>query len=547
MRPLPELTPANEWFWTSGSDGILRVQGCQDCGQLVHPPTPICPRCRSRSSKPVAVSGRGTIVGFTVNEHQWHPDFAPPYVVANVALAEDPSVHLTTNVVGCAPSEVAIGQEVTVHLEEHEDVWLPLFEPTGATDPVDRVPEPVRPVPRRAPSNDRFEHRAVLSGVGRSRMGRRLMVDPLSLAVDACVAAVEDAGLSLEDIDGLSTYPGAGGMGMSEGGTTAIEEALRLHPTWINGGGDLPGPGGSVIAAAMAVAAGLCRHVLCFRTVLESTFATLVAQGKIATPRGGGRVSGPMQEWRAPFGALSAANWIAMNANQYLHRYGAPREMLGLIALNGRANAARNPAAIYRDPMTMDDYLSARPITSPFGLYDCDVPCDASIAVVVSAADVAGDLPHPAVRIEAVGTQILERVSWDQGTLTHEPQVIGQSAHLWSRTDVRPSEVDLALVYDGFTFNAISWIEALGFCDFGEAFDWLDGGRRIAIDGELPVNPHGGQLSEGRTHGFGFIYEAIQQLRHDAGERQVREARTAVVTSGGGTPSGVLLLRRGEG
>ena len=196
--------------------------------------------------------------------------------------------------------------------------------------------------------------------------------------------------------------------------------------------------------------------------------------------------------------------------------------------------------------MTMDDYLSARPITSPFGLYDCDIPCDASIAVIVSDAAVANDLPHPAVRMEAAGTQILERVSWDQGTLTHEPQVIGQSAHLWTRTSLTPDDVDLALVYDGFTFNAISWLEALGFCGFGEAYDWLDGGRRIALDGEVPVNPHGGQLSEGRTHGFGFIYEAVAQLRHDAGERQVRDAKTAVVTSGGGTPSGVLLLQRGD-
>jgi acetyl-CoA acetyltransferase len=241
---------------------------------------------------------------------------------------------------------------------------------------------------------------------------------------------------------------------------------------------------------------------------------------------------------------MSAANWIAMNAQQYMHRYGAPREMLGMIAVNARTNAALNPAAIYREPMTMDDYLSARPITSPFGLYDCDVPCDGSIAVVVSDASVAADLPHPAVRIEAVGTQILERVSWDQGTLTHEPQVLGQSAHVWTRTDVRPSDVDLALVYDGFTFNAVSWLEGLGFCGFGEAYDWLDGGRRIALDGELPVNPHGGQLSEGRTHGFGFIYEAVMQLRHEAGQRQVADARTAVVTSGGGTPSSVLLLQR---
>lgn len=540
MRPLPQLTPMNEWFWTSGADGQLRIQRCTDCRTFVHPPVPVCPKCRSRVSEHAVVSGRATVVGFTVNQHPWLPGLPPPYVIAVVALAEDPSVRLTTNLVGCDPEAVRIGQEVAVRFEQQDDVWLPLFEPTGAIDPTDRVGEPRRPAPRPPSCADRFEHRAVLSGVGRSAIGRRLMVDPLSLTIDACLAAVADAGLRLEDIDGLSTYPGPSAMGMSEGGVSAVEEALRIHPTWINGGGDLPGPGGSVIAAMLAVASGLCRHVLCFRTVWEATYAAL----RLGGGGGAGRVSGPMVEWRAPFGAMSAANWIGIHASQYLHRYGAPREMLGWIALNGRAHAARNPLAIYRAPMTMDDYLSARPITSPFGLYDCDVPCDASIAVVVSDASVAGDLPKPAVRIEAVGTQITERISWDQDTLTHEPQVLGQSAHLWTRTSLRPRDVDLALVYDGFTFNAISWIEALGFCGIGEAKDWLDGGRRIALGGELPVNPHGGQLSEGRTHGYGFLYEAVVQLRHEAGDRQVQGAETAVVTSGGGTPSGVLLLRR---
>lgn len=540
MRPLPELTPMNEWFWTAGADGHLRIQGCADCGTLVHPPTPICPACRSRSWAPRVVSGRGTVVASTVNRHQWLPSFEPPYAIAIVALAEDPAVRLTTNVVGCDPDDVHIGQAVKVRFARHEDVWLPLFETTGQSDTTPRVAEPEHPVIRPPASSDRFEQRAVLSGVGRSAIGRRLMLDPRALAVDACLAAIEDAGLTPADIDGLSTYPGAAPMGISEGGVTAIEEALRLRPTWINGGGELPGQAGAVIAAMLAVASGLCRHVLCFRTVWESTAAALGLGGG----SGGGRVSGPMYEWRAPFGAMSAANWIAMHANHYLDRYGATREMLGWIALNGRANAARNPAAIYRDPMTMDDYLTARPITSPFGLYDCDVPCDASVAVVVSDASAAPDLPKPAIRVEAVGTQITERVSWDQGTLTHEPQVLGSSAHLWTRTSLQPPDVDLALVYDGFTFNAISWLEALGFCGFGEAMDWLDAGQRIALDGELPVNPHGGQLSEGRTHGFGFIYEAVTQLRHDAGDRQVARARTAVVTSGGGTPSSVLLLRR---
>jgi len=538
MRPLPELTPWTQWFWTSGADGILRIQGCADCGTLVHPPVPVCPVCRSRSSAPTAVSGRATVVGYTVNQHQWHPDLPAPYVVAVVALAEDPSVRLTTNIVGCDPADVRVGLEARVGFEHVEDVWLPVFALTGATTTPEPDVTPKLPAPRAPLGDERFEHRAVLSGVGRSALGRRLMVDPLSLTVDACLEAVADAGLEISDIDGLSTYPGPAGMGMSEGGVTAVEEALRLHPTWINGGGDIPGPGGALIAAMLAISSGLCRHVLCFRTVWESTFATLGLR-----PAGGGRASGA-QQWRSPFGALSAANWIAMNANQYLHRYGATREMLGIIAVNGRTNAGRNPAAVYRDPMTMDDYLSARPITTPFGLYDCDVPCDGSIAVVVSDASVAGDLPGTAVRIEAVGTQILERVSWDQGTITHEPQVLGQAAHLWTRTSLRPADVDVALVYDGFTFNAVSWLEALGFCPIGGAQDWLEGGRRIALDGELPVNPHGGQLSEGRTHGFGFVYEAVKQLRHEADGRQVPDATTAVVTTGGGTPSGVLLLQR---
>ena len=140
-------------------------------------------------------------------------------------------------------------------------------------------------------------------------------------------------------------------------------------------------------------------------------------------------------------------------------------------------------------------------------------------------------------------TQILERVSWDQDTLTHEPQVLGQAAHLWTRTSLRPPDIDVALLYDGFTLNWLSWIEALGFCGIGEAKEFLDGGKNIARDGLLPLNTHGGQLSHGRTHGMGLMHEAVTQLRGEAGERQVPDAQVGVVSSGGLTPSGVLLLR----
>src|SRR5205823_2000561 len=143
----------------------------------------------------------------------------------------------------------------------------------------------------------------------------------------------------------------------------------------------------------------------------------------------------------------------------------------------------------------------------------------------------------------AAGTQIVERVEWDQSTSAHEPQVLGPAAHLWTRTDLRPDDVDLAELYDGFTFNCLSWIEALGFCELGEAKDFLHGGKSIARDGRLPLNTHGGQLSHGRTHGMGLLHEGVVQLRGEAGNRQVDGARVAVVSSGGLTPSGVLLLR----
>ncbi len=171
----------------------------------------------------------------------------------------------------------------------------------------------------------------------------------------------------------------------------------------------MPGPGGSILNAMMAIANGLCRHVLCFRTVWQTTAGQLQLGGMP------GRPLGDMQ-WRMPFGATSAANWIGMNASQYLHRYGATRELFGHVAVNARRNAGLNPNAIYRDPLTLDDYFDARMVTTPFGLYDCDVPCDGAMAVIVSAVDVADDLPHPAIRIEAAGTQITERLSWDQDT-----------------------------------------------------------------------------------------------------------------------------------
>lgn len=544
-RPLPQPTLASAEFWAAGADGVLHVQQCAECSTYQHPPLPRCRRCRSEKVALAPVSGTGVVVGCTVNHQQWLATFKPPYVVAIVALDEDDEVRLTTNIVNCEPGEVHVGMRVKVTFEQaDEQIVLPLFEPiSGAEDgPLPPVPDHRRFL-RPMASTSKFEDKVALTGVGQSRVGRRLGVDPLGLTVEACLAAIEDAGLSIADIDGLATYPGSSSAaGMTEGGIMPVTEALQLKPTWINGGGDTPGQLGSVMSAMLAVASGLVRHVLCFRTMWESSYAELVKTGRWATE--GGRATG-MAEFRLPFGAASAANWIGMQASHYLARYGVTREqVLAPIALNARANAVVNPEAVYRDPLNLDDYVQARMITTPFGLYDCDVPVDGAVAIIVSAKETAGDLRKPPVLVEAIGSQIMERLSWDQSTLTHMPQALGPAAHLWSRTDLKPADVDVAEIYDGFTFNCLSWLEGLGFCGFGEGADFLDGGRTIAFDGALPLNTHGGQLSAGRLHGYGFLREAMLQLRGEAPGHQVKDPRVAVVAAGGGVPAGSMLLRK---
>ncbi len=550
-RTLPLLDEESRPFWEAGRDGVLRFAACSRCNALLHPPAPVCRYCRGTAIETRDVEPTGVVVGVTVNHQQWDARYAPPFVIANVALDADPRVRLVTNLVDLEVGEARVGMRVRARFEHCEDVWIPLFAPYGAPDaelPVDETPPAdhkrwIRP----AIAGPRPEDQVAITGIGMSQIGRRLMRPPLSLTVEAIERAVADAGLELADIDGLSTYPGPmtdGGFG--EGGITALEDALGLRPTWYNGGMETFGPGGSVVAAMLAVATGLARHVVCFRTVWQATFAARMraaAESGDVNPYAMGTGAKRVAGYSVPYGVASAANYLAMCASHHFKRYGTTRETLGWIALNQRANAALNPQAIYREPMTMDDYMSARLISTPFGLYDCDVPADASIAIIVSRRETAGDMRRPPVLVEAIGTQLTERIAWEQSTLTHEPHVLGPSAHLWSRTTLRPADVDVALLYDGFSFNCLSWLEALGFCGIGEAKDFLAGGVNIARDGIVALNTHGGQLSAGRTHGMGLFHEAVVQLRGDGGERQVRDAKVAVVSSGGLTPAGVVLLR----
>ncbi len=397
------------------------------------------------------------------------------------------------------------------------------------------------------PPEDRVEQRSCITGIGQSQIGRRLHRNPLDLTLEACLAAIEDAGLTTADIDGLSTYPGmqVGNPGFNGASATDVHDALRLELDWFDSGIETAGQLGSVIKACLAVGAGLANHVLCFRSVWEGSAQGSGGRGGIGSENGPGFRASGMLQWTLPFAAPSAAIWLALVANCHFHRYGTTREQLAQIALNGRRNAGLNPDAIYRTPMSMEDYFAARMISSPFCLFDCDVPCDGATAVVVSRRERARDLRRPPVRVEAVGTALRGRPSWDQFDDLAAMANRDAAAHMWTRTELKPADVDVAQLYDGFSFLALSWIEALGFCKVGEGGPFIEGGGRIAREGELPLNTHGGQLSAGRLHGYGFLHEAVVQLRGDGGERQVAGSpEVAVAAAGGGPTSGCLLLTR---
>ncbi len=229
---------------------------------------------------------------------------------------------------------------------------------------------------------------------------------------------------------------------------------------------------------------------------------------------------------------------------RHFHEYGTRREHLGAIAINARRNAGLNPKAIYRTPLTMEEYLNSRMITSPLCLYDCDVPVDGSTAVIVSTVDHAHELSHRPVRFEAVGSALDGRASWDQWESVNRLASYDSARHMWSRTDLKPADVDVAQLYDGFSILTLLWLESLGFCAEGDSGPFVEGGRRIALDGELPLATGGGQLSGGRLHSFGHLHEAVLQLRGDAGERQVAGAEVAVVSSGAPPLACCLLLTR---
>lgn len=372
-----------------------------------------------------------------------------------------------------------------------------------------------------------LERSCVISGIGRSISGRRVDRDPWTLTKDAALTAIADAGLDVAAIDGLSTYPGAIGStpGITGAGTADVREMLGIATRWHTGGMELPGQLGALVNAMMAVHSGLAEHVLVFRTVWEDSAQRQAGSRAKAVGSGSGR---EWEQWSYPYG-YGYPTFGGLTMQRYFHMSGTGREQLAYLCSVLRDNSLLNPHGVFDKPLSVAEYMNARMISDPLCLFDCDMPIDGSVAFVVSRADSAAIDRSRALAIEAIGSS----VSYD-----------ACAQMMWSRTDFQPADIDFAQLYDGFSILAVLWMEAVGLAAKGEALHFIEGGRRIARDGELPLNTDGGQLSAGRMHGFAHLFEACAQLRGEAGERQIAgQAKAGIVTSGAGDFTSSLILR----
>jgi acetyl-CoA C-acetyltransferase len=353
------------------------------------------------------------------------------------------------------------------------------------------------------------------------------------LHAESARGALEDAGLKMSDVDALFTS------GVGPIGILSLANHLNLRPSYV----DSQAIGGSsfvshCVHAAAAIAAGLCRVALV-------TYGSTAASERFAIGTGaGGHVMDPPDSFEAPFGPTIVGSY-AMVAQRHMHEYGTTSEQLAEIAVTMRKHAALNPHAKYRDPITVEDVLASRIISSPLHLLDCCMISDGGGALVLTSVERARDLRRPpvvilggaeAVRHSEIGTRDLLDIA------------ARQSAPLaFARAGVKPADVDVALIYDSYTITVLATLEALGFCALGEGGAFVGGGR-IALGGELPVNPDGGGLSSNHPgmRGIFLVIEATRQLRGEGGPRQVKDAELACVHGTGGMlgqrHSGVTML-----
>lgn len=376
-----------------------------------------------------------------------------------------------------------------------------------------------------------------ISGIGYTDFSKNSGKTVQRLASEACLMAVEDAGININEIDGLVSYSmNDSVMGVAvatELGIPDVQYALDYYA-----GGNAANL--IISNAASAIEAGMANNVLCFRAMNGRSGYRFGGGGNAARAAG-------VTQYSAPFGLMTYGQAMAMWCRRHMIKYGTTSEQLGTVATTFRENAMRNPRAMMRKPLSMDDYMDARMIVDPFRMYDLCLETDGACAVLVTSAERAKDFGKKPVYITSAaygggpsqGQNGEDLLRWPDHSHNAYPYI---QEGLWEGAGLNKNDIDFAQIYDCFTYSVLMALEGLGFCAEGEGGPFVQDGN-IRVDGSLPLNTAGGLLSEGYIHGLNNVIEAVQQLRGEAGERQLENANVGLTTGGAMTCASALILR----
>ena len=379
--------------------------------------------------------------------------------------------------------------------------------------------------------------KSCVTGVGETVYMRGSTKTAFELQIESSLKAINDAGLCPKDIDGIIPIGLISGTADDFIDNFGLPD-LRFSAVVPHGGAS---PAMALQCAAAAVASGACNHVLI-------TFGRNVSA---AANKAGARIHNMPQfhfvtEFEYAMGAIAPAQLYAPMARRHMELYGTTIEQFGEVAVACREHALLNENAVMKKPITLEDHRNSRMIADPFRLLDCSLESDGGAAVVISAAERAGDLRHRKVYISGVA----EGHPDSPGAITQRPDMtslgIAKAApRAFQMAGVTPADIDVAEIYDCFTYAVIRQLEDMGFCAKGEGGPFVQGGR-LRLGGALPTNTHGGLLSQAHVWGLNHIVELVRQLRGDAGLAQVKDAEVGLVTGYGDMGDGALaIMRRG--
>jgi len=393
-----------------------------------------------------------------------------------------------------------------------------------------------------------MKDKTAIVGVGSTpyyKRGESLPQTPIEMACKAILAACDDAGLSVKDVDGFAYYSG----GFD---TALIAQILgipevRFTATTTGGGG---GAAGSVGLAAAAVVSGHAEVVVSLMTLQQTPNARLGAAFASKSPGAYSRPATSEADFAVPSGLFAPGQMFAMLAQRHMHLYGTRREAFAEVAISTRENAIKRPTSRFTESLTLDQYFAARMVSDPLCLYDYTQENDGACAVITISAERARDLRKPPAYIVSGGHGGAGRwgqaISW----MNMPEEYFASSGHrpiardVYARAGVTPDDIDVALLYDHFTPMVIMQLEDYGFAPIGEGGPFVEGGN-IRLGGKIPVNTHGGNLSEAYIIGMTHVREAVEQLRGEA-VNQVKDCEFALVTGGPASiPVSALILRRG--